>query len=45
MEPQIESLLVYGITGILCLAVIFIYLRILRKKSRTVEEKIEKAKL
>jgi thioredoxin reductase/Pyruvate/2-oxoacid:ferredoxin oxidoreductase delta subunit len=45
MEPQIESLLVYGLTGILCLAVIFIYLRILRKKSRTVEEKIEKAKL
>lgn len=45
MEPQIESILVYGSAALLCLAVVIIYLRIQRKASKTVEAKIEKAKL
>jgi thioredoxin reductase (NADPH) len=44
MESQIESILVYGLVAILCLAVVFIYLRKQRRESKTVEEKIEKAK-
>jgi thioredoxin reductase (NADPH) len=44
MESQIESVLIYGSAALLCLAVIFFYLRRLKKNSRIVEEKIEKAK-
>jgi thioredoxin reductase (NADPH) len=45
MESQIESILIYGLAALLCLAVIFFYLRKQKKDSKTVEEKIEKAKL
>jgi thioredoxin reductase (NADPH) len=45
MESQIESILIYGFAGLLCLLVIFFYLRRLKKASKIVEEKIEKAKL
>lgn len=44
MESQVESLLIYGSAALLCLAIIFFYLRRLKKNSRIVEEKIEKAK-
>jgi len=45
MESQLESLIIYGFAALLCLAVIFFYLRRQRRNSRIVEEKIEKAKL
>lgn len=45
MESQIESILIYGFAALLCLAVIFFYLRRQKRASRIVEEKIEKAKL
>jgi thioredoxin reductase (NADPH) len=45
MESQIESILVYGLAALLCLAVVFFYLRRLKKNSRIVDEKIEKAKI
>jgi thioredoxin reductase (NADPH) len=44
MESQIESILVYGVVAILCLAVVIIYLRKQKRESKSVEEKIEKAK-
>jgi thioredoxin reductase (NADPH) len=45
MESQIESILVYGLSALLCLAVVFFYLRKQKKNSRIVDEKIEKAKI
>jgi thioredoxin reductase/Pyruvate/2-oxoacid:ferredoxin oxidoreductase delta subunit len=45
MESTIESLLVYGLTAILCFVVVFIYLGKKRRSSKRVEAKIEKAKL
>lgn len=45
MELQIENIIVYGFAAILCLAVVFFYLRKLKKNSRIVDEKIEKAKI
>jgi thioredoxin reductase (NADPH) len=45
MESQIESILIYGFAGLLCLLVIFFYLRRQKKASKIVEDKIEKAKL
>lgn len=44
MESTIESILIYGLTAILCLMVVFIYLRKKKRESKTVEDKIEKAK-
>jgi thioredoxin reductase (NADPH) len=44
MESLIENIIVYGLVIILCLAVIAIYLRKQKRKSREVEIKIEKAK-
>jgi len=45
MESLIENILVYGLAAILCLVVVFIYLRKQKRDSKTVEDKIEKAKL
>jgi thioredoxin reductase (NADPH) len=45
MESTIENILVYGLAAILCLVVVFIYLRKKSRDSKTVENKIEKAKL
>ena len=44
METLFENILIYSIVFILCLSVIFLYLRNQRKKSRIVEEKILQAK-
>jgi thioredoxin reductase/Pyruvate/2-oxoacid:ferredoxin oxidoreductase delta subunit len=44
MESIIENVLVYGLTAILCLVVVFIYLRKQKRDTKTVEDKIEKAK-
>jgi thioredoxin reductase/Pyruvate/2-oxoacid:ferredoxin oxidoreductase delta subunit len=44
MESLIENILVYGLAIILCLIVVFIYLRKQKRESRQVEDKIEKAK-
>ncbi|MCK9400643.1 MAG: NAD(P)-binding domain-containing protein [Bacteroidales bacterium] len=44
MESLIENILVYGLAAILCLVVVFIYLRKQKRDSKTVEDKIEKAK-
>jgi thioredoxin reductase (NADPH) len=44
MESQIESIIVYGSAALLCMAVIFFYLRRQKKASKIVDEKIEKAK-
>lgn len=41
---RLEELLIYGIVGIICLMVIFIYLRKLKKASIIIEGKIEQAK-
>jgi len=45
MESLIESVLIYGLVGILCILVVFLYLRKQKRGSRAVEDKIEKAKL
>jgi len=45
MERLIEEILIYSLVFIFCLTVVILYLRRQRKRSRTVEEKIEKAKL
>lgn len=45
MESQIESILIYGLAGLLCILVVVIYLRRQKRSSKAVEEKIEKAKL
>lgn len=44
MESLVENILVYGLAILLCLIVVFIYLRKQKRDSRTVEDKIEKAK-
>ena len=44
METLFENILIYSVVFILCLSVIFLYLRNQRKKSRIVEEKILQAK-
>lgn len=44
MELLIENILVYSLVIILCLAVVFVYLRKQRRDSNRVEEKIIKAK-
>jgi len=44
MESIIENVLVYGLAAILCLVVVFIYLRKQKRDSKTVEDKIEQAK-
>jgi hypothetical protein len=44
MESLLENILIYGLTAILCIAVVFIYLRKQKRASKSVEEKIEKAK-
>jgi len=45
MESLIESVLIYGLAGLLCIFVVVFYLRKQKRSSRLVEEKIEKAKL
>ena len=45
MESTIESVLIYGSAAILCLAVVFFYLRKKKRDSNVVEHKIEQAKL
>ncbi len=44
MEPLIESVLIYSLAAIICLAVVVIYLRKKSRESKTVDEKIKKAK-
>jgi thioredoxin reductase (NADPH) len=44
MESLVESILIYGLVGLLCIVVVFLYLRKQRRNSKAVEEKIEKAK-
>ena len=44
MEKFIEEFLTYSVVGLLCLAVIWYYLRLQKRKSREVEKKIEAAK-
>jgi thioredoxin reductase/Pyruvate/2-oxoacid:ferredoxin oxidoreductase delta subunit len=44
MEQTVESILIYGAAAILCVVVIFIYLRKKTKESRLVDEKIKIAK-
>jgi thioredoxin reductase (NADPH) len=44
MESLIENILVYGLAALLCLVVVFIYLRKQKRESKAVEDKIEKAK-
>jgi len=44
MEQLVENIVVYSVAIILCLAVVIIYLRRQKRKSRKVEEKIAKAK-
>ena len=43
MEQIIESILIYGFAGILCIAVVIIYLRKKSRESKIVDEKIKKA--
>jgi len=45
MESLLESILIYGLAGILCFLAVFFYLRKQKRSSKAVEEKIEKAKL
>jgi thioredoxin reductase len=44
MEVLIEQILIYGAVALLCLVVVVIYLRKQKRESKSVEEKIEKAK-
>jgi len=44
MEIWIENILIYGLVFILCLVVVYIYLRKQKRESRVVEAKIEQAK-
>lgn len=44
MEQLIENILIYSFVAILCIAVVFIYLRKKSKESRIVDEKIKRAK-
>jgi thioredoxin reductase (NADPH) len=44
MGPFFESILIYALAIILCVAVVAIYLRMKSRESRIVEEKIKKAK-
>lgn len=44
MEVLIEKIIVYALVIIFCLVVVVIYLRIQKRKSRAVEEKISQAK-
>jgi thioredoxin reductase len=44
MEIWIENILIYGLAFILCLVVVYIYLRKQKRESRVVEAKIEQAK-
>lgn len=45
MEVLIEQIIIYGSAGILCLGVLFFYLRRQNKVSKLTGEKIEKAKI
>jgi thioredoxin reductase (NADPH) len=44
MDPIIEKILIYSLSGLLCLGVVLIYLAKKSRESRIVEEKIRKAK-
>src|SRR5664279_1737029 len=44
MKPEIESIVIYSSTIILCIVVVIIYLRMKNRESRRVEEKVKKAK-
>lgn len=44
MEQLIENLLIYSLVIILCVSVVFIYLRMKGRESRIVDEKIKQAK-
>jgi len=44
MEVLIENIIIYGLVIILCAVVVYIYLRKQWRESKTVDEKIEKAK-
>jgi thioredoxin reductase (NADPH) len=39
-----EEIIIYGLVGLLCLIIMYIYVRKLKKESRTVDEKIQIAK-
>ena len=45
MEVLIEQVLIYGIAALMCLGVLFFYLRSQKRTSKITGEKIEKAKL
>lgn len=45
MELLLENILIYSLTALLCLAVVFFYVRSQIKKSKAVSKKIEQAKL
>ena len=44
MESLIESVIIYGLVGLLCIVVVIFYLRQQKRRSKIVEEKIEKAR-
>jgi len=44
MEQTIENILIYSSAIILCIVVVFIYLRMKNRESKVVEEKVRKAK-
>jgi len=44
METIVEQIVIYGLVGLLCLAVVLIYLRKQRKITRETQAKIERAK-
>lgn len=44
MEPIIENILIYLLAGILCVAIVAVYLRKKSRESKIVEEKIRKAR-
>ena len=43
MELLLENLVIYGTVALLCITVVFIYLRKKKRESRAVEKKIKKA--
>lgn len=45
MQIAFENILIYSLTAILCIAVIYFYIHLQNKKSKRIKEKIEKAKV
>ncbi|WP_319500965.1 hypothetical protein [uncultured Draconibacterium sp.] len=44
MENSLEQILIYGVVAIFLLGVVFIYIRKLRRESKIVEDKIQRAR-